>query len=184
MNKHTMRLCHCALLCALIILSTLLFRFTIPGTDVMVTLQTLFVLLCGQLLPVRYCLYTTFAYLLAGLIGLPVFSAVCGPAVVATPSFGYLLAFPVAASVCSIVRQKYAAKKGSRYAASLCGIVVMYLIAMGYVWLLSKWYMAASISPSAILTSYMLIFLPLDVLKGIFAAWLGQRMHKLSLRLG
>ena len=61
MNMHTMRLCHCALLCALIILSKPLFRFTIPGTDVMVTLQTLFVLLCGQLLPVCYCLYTTFA---------------------------------------------------------------------------------------------------------------------------
>ena len=60
----------------------------------------------------------------------------------------------------------------------------MYLIAMSYVWLLSNWYMDAAISPSAILTSYMLIFLPLDVLKGIFAAWLGQRMHKLSLRLG
>lgn len=184
MNKHTLRLCHCALLCALIILSTLLFRFTIPGTDVMVTLQTLFVLLCGQLLPVRYCLYTTLAYLLAGLIGLPVFSSVCGPAVVVTPSFGYLLAFPMAAAVCSWVRQKWAAKKGSRYAASLCGIVVMYTIAMGYIWLLSKWYTDASLSPDAILTSYMLIFLPLDVLKGIFAAWLGKRMHKLSLRLG
>lgn len=184
MRKQTQLLCYCALLCALIILSTLLFRFTIPGTDVMITLQTLFVFLCGQLLPVRYCLYTILAYLLAGLIGLPVFSAVCGPAVMVTPSFGYLLAFPVAASVCSVVRQKYAKKRGSRYAASLSGIIVMYLIAMSYVWLLSKWYMDAAISPSAILTSYMLIFLPLDVLKGIFAAWLGQRMHKLSLRLG
>ena len=104
MRKHTMRLCYCSLLCALIILSTFLFRFVIPGTNVMVTLQVLFVLLCGQILPVRYCLYTTGAYLLAGLIGLPVFSAVSGPSVVLTPSFGYLLAFPACAAVCSLVR--------------------------------------------------------------------------------
>lgn len=182
-NKRTQLLCYCALLCALIILSTLLFRFTIPGTDVMITLQTLFVLLCGQILPVRYCLYTTGAYLLAGLIGLPVFSAVIGPAVITTPSFGYLLAFPAAAAVCSFLRQRYAAKKGSCYAASLCGIVVMYCIAIGYIGLLSRLYLNAALSLRAILVSYLLIFLPLDVAKGILAAWLGKRMHKLSLRL-
>lgn len=183
MNKRTQLLCYCALLCALIILSTLLFRFTIPGTDVMITLQTLFVLLCGQILPPRYCLYTTGAYLLAGLVGLPVFSAVSGPAVITTPSFGYLLAFPAAATICSLVRLKYAAKKGGRYAASLCGIVVMYVIAIGYVWLLSHLYLNAALSPRALLSSYVLIFLPLDVTKGLLAAWLGKRMHKLSLHL-
>ena len=184
MNKHIRLLCYSALLCAFIIFSTLFFRFTIPGTDVMVTLQTLFVLLCGQILPVRYSFYTTSAYLLAGLIGLPVFSAINGPTVIVTPSFGYLLAFPATAAICSFVRIKGASKKGSRYAASLCGIIVMYIIAMGYICLLSKWFTDTSISSGKIVGSYMLIFLPLDVLKGIFAAWLGQRMHKLSLHLG
>ena len=48
MKNHTLRLCYCALLCALIIISTLFFRFTIPGTDVMITLQVLFVLRCSR----------------------------------------------------------------------------------------------------------------------------------------
>ena len=184
MSKRTQMLCYCSLLCSLIILSTLLFRFTIPGTNVMVTLQTLFVLLCGQLLPVRYCLYTIGAYLLAGLIGLPVFSAINGPAVITTPSFGYLLAFPAAATVCSVVRQRCAAKKGGRYAASLLGMIVMYMIAVSYVCLLSRMYLNTGLSLREILTSYALIFFPLDLLKGLLAAWLGQRMHRLSLQLG
>lgn len=172
-------LCYCSLLCALIILSTLLFRFTIPGTDVMVTLQVFFVLLCGQLLPERYCLYTTGAYLLAGLIGLPVFSAVNGPAVLVTPSFGYLISFPAAAWVCSFVRQR--TKKGSRYLASFSGIIVMYAIASVYVVLLSKIYLRGSLSTSGILFSYVVLFLPLDLIKGLCAAWAGRKLARSGL---
>ncbi len=180
MRKHTQSLCYCALLCALMIVSTLFFRFTIPGTDVMVTLQTLFVLLCGQLLPVKHCLYTTGAYLLAGLIGLPVFSAVSGPAVVVTPSFGYLIAFPFAAAVTSVVRLH--SKKGNRYTASFFGVLIMYLVAAAYLLVLSVVYLT-ELSFKTILLNYMLIFLPLDLVKGFLAAWLGHRMHKLTLSL-
>lgn len=183
MKRHTIRLCYCALLCALIILSTILFRFTIPGTDVMVTLQVFFVLLCGQMMPVRYCLYTTCAYLLAGLIGLPVFSSLNGPAVIATPSFGYLLAFPFAAVVCSLVRQRWNQKKGSRYVASFCGLMVLYAIAIGYVFLLSQIYLRETLSVKAVLISYLFLFLPLDAAKATFAAWLGQRMCKFTSQL-
>jgi len=183
MKKHTVLLCYCALLCALIILSTLLFRFTIPGTDVMVTLQVFFVLLCGQVVPVRCCLYTTGAYLLAGLIGLPVFSSLNGPAVIVTPSFGYLLAFPFAAATCALLRQKWEKMQGSRYMASLCGLLVLYGIAIGYVFFLSQIYLKETLSVKAILTSYLFLFLPLDAIKAVCAAWLGQRMHKLTSQL-
>ena len=58
MNKQVRLLTLSALMCALIIVSTLWLKFTIPGTDVMVTSQVFFVLLCGLLLPPRYCFYT------------------------------------------------------------------------------------------------------------------------------
>ncbi|MEG0270133.1 MAG: hypothetical protein RR821_07750, partial [Clostridia bacterium] len=58
MNRQVKMLSYSALMCALIIVSTLWFKFGIPGTDVLVTTQVFFVLLCGQLLPTRYCLYT------------------------------------------------------------------------------------------------------------------------------
>ena len=179
MKRHTLMICCCALFCALIIVSTLLFRFTIPGTDVMVTLQVFFVLLCGQLLTPKYCLYTIGAYLFAGLIGLPVFSTVSGLSVVATPSFGYLIAFPAAAAVCSFVRIRTNGKKGSRYLASLCGIAVMYGIALLYILLLSRLLMNDAFSVGQLTTGYLLIFLPLDLLKGWAAAWLSQRLKSL-----
>ena len=87
-SRHSARLlCYSALMCALIIVSTLWIRFPIPGTDVMFTTQVFFVLLCGQLLPPRYCLYTLLLYVGMGLAGVPVFSSICGPAVLSTPSF-------------------------------------------------------------------------------------------------
>lgn len=181
MKRHTAMLCCCALLCALIIVSTLLFRFTIPGTDVMVTLQVLFVLLCGQLLPPKYCLYTTGVYLLAGFAGLPVFSSVNGPAVLATPSFGYLFAFPATAALCAWVRKQTAKQKGSRYLASFCGIVVMYVIAALYITLLSRVFLTGAASTGQWLINSLLVFLPLDLMKGCVAAWLGQRLERLPI---
>ena len=54
MNKQVRLLTLSALMCALIIVSTLWIKFTIPGTDVMFSTQVFFVLLCGLLLgPVR-----------------------------------------------------------------------------------------------------------------------------------
>ena len=106
MTRQVRLLTLSALMCALIIVSTLWLKFTIPGTDVMFSSQVFFVLLCGLLLPPRYCFYTLGTYLLLGLAGLPVFTATVGPAVIATPSFGYLIAFPFEAAVTSAAAQK------------------------------------------------------------------------------
>lgn len=55
MTRQVRLLTLSALMCALIIVSTLWLKFTIPGTDVMFSSQVFFVLLCGLLLPPRYC---------------------------------------------------------------------------------------------------------------------------------
>lgn len=177
MRNRTIRLCYCALMCALIILSTQLFRFTIPGTDVMITLQVFFVLLCGQLLPPRYCLYILGLYLIAGIVGLPVFSALNGPAVFSTPSAGYLIGFTPAACICSLIRRK---ANGKRYFASLIGLVILYFIALLYLVILSQVFTAVSIGMTTLVTQYCLLFLPLDIVKAIAAAWMGHRLSRIS----
>ena len=50
MTRQVRLLTLSALMCALIIVSTLWLKFTIPGTDVMFSSQVFFVLLCGLLL--------------------------------------------------------------------------------------------------------------------------------------
>ena len=46
MNDKTKLITYSALMCAILIISTLWFKFTLPGTDVLFTTQVLFVLLC------------------------------------------------------------------------------------------------------------------------------------------
>ena len=60
---RTKLIAYSALMCALLIVSTLWFKFNIPGTGVLFTTQVLFVLLCGQILPPAACLAAIGAYL-------------------------------------------------------------------------------------------------------------------------
>ena len=177
MTRQVRLLTLSALMCALIIVSTLWIKFTIPGTDVMFSTQVFFVLLCGLLLPPRYCFYTLGAYLMLGLIGLPVFTATVGPAVIATPSFGYLIAFPFEAAVTSAAAGRLADKKWGRYAAVLTGVIASYAIALPYVAVLKGVYLNAPVPPGVLLSAYCFAFLPLDIVKAILAALLAGRLE-------
>ncbi len=65
-----------------------------------ITLQTFGVMLAGTVLGARRGALAVLLYLAVGLAGLPVFAqGTGGLAVVGKPSFGYLLAFPVAAAI-------------------------------------------------------------------------------------
>lgn len=178
MTRQVRLLTLSALMCTLIIVSTLWIKFTIPGTDVMFSSQVFFVLLCGLLLPPRYCFYTLGAYLLLGLIGLPVFTATVGPAVIATPSFGYLVAFPFEAAAASVAAGRLADKKWGRYAAVLIGVVVSYAIALPYVAVLKGVYLNAPVPFGVLLSAYCFAFLPLDIVKAVLAALLAGRLEK------
>lgn len=169
-------------MCTLIIVSTLWIRFPIPGTDVLFTTQVFFVLLCGQLLPPRYCLYTLLLYVGMGLAGVPVFSSICGPGVLSTPSFGYLLGFIAAAPAEAFFRQKMQKKQSRDFLAALLGIVVIYAVALPYVALLKGVFLSAPVPFSVLMSSYFLVFLPLDLVKAFLAGLLGRRL-RLALRL-
>jgi biotin transport system substrate-specific component len=69
----------------------------LPGSPVMVTLQTLFVLLAGLLLGPWLGAASQAVYLAAGLMGAPIFAGGPGLAALAGPTGGYLMAFPAAA---------------------------------------------------------------------------------------
>lgn len=178
MRKQTQQISYCALMCALLVISTLWIKFHIPGTSILFTTQVFFILLCGQLFTPSYCLYAIGAYLALGLIGLPVFSATQGPAVMATPTFGYLLAFPFSAMAVSWFLRHFSNFSGSRYAASLAGIVVMYLIALPYIALLNALYLKTPIPLEKLFVSFCFVFLPMDIVKGVLASLLAPRLAK------
>lgn len=118
-----------ALLCALALSGAI----PIGGLGVPVTLQTFGVMLCGAVLgPWRGALAAA-AYLVLGLAGLPVFAGgASGVAVLAGPSAGFLLAYPLAAAVTGLIARAVARRGGAvmvpglTVACALGGIVVVY----------------------------------------------------------
>lgn len=82
-------------------------KVQIPLQPVPITLQTLVVLVSGAALGARLGALSQIAYLLAGVLGAPVFSApIGGPAILAGPTGGYLLAFVPAAALVGWLAEK------------------------------------------------------------------------------
>lgn len=65
----------------------------IPLPPVPVTLHTLFIMLCGILLPMKLSFCSIALYLMLGVIGLPVFTGGGGFAALAGPTGGYLAGY-------------------------------------------------------------------------------------------
>lgn len=85
---------------AFIAVCALLPSIAVAGMAVPITLQTFGVMLAGVVLGPRRGALAVGLYLAVGLAGLPVFAqATGGLAVLGKPSFGYLIAFPLAAAL-------------------------------------------------------------------------------------
>lgn len=104
---------------ALIAVCSMLPPIPVGGFGVPITLQTFAVMLTGLILGARLGFLSVLLYLVVGLAGLPVFSGFnAGIGVLAGPSAGYLLAFPLAAGLAGalstvVLRRGQAAARGA-----------------------------------------------------------------------
>jgi biotin transport system substrate-specific component len=111
------------------------FSFKLPFTPVLITLQTLTVILAGMVLGSRLGALSQVQYMVIGLAGAPVFSlGIGGPAALLTPSFGYVPGFILAAFLSGWAWEKLG-RKGLLNAAisAAMGACAIYLI--GVPWL-------------------------------------------------
>jgi len=76
----------------------------IPLPPVPVTLHTLFIMLCGILLPAKLSICSVLLYLMLGIIGLPVFTGGGGFAALAGPTGGYIAGYVPAVIVLALMR--------------------------------------------------------------------------------
>jgi len=109
--------------------------FPLPGTDIPQTAQTIAVLLAGSLLgPVRGTI-AVLLYLLAGVVGLPVYSdGASGWATLSGGSAGYFLGFVLAAALCGVLR--HASKRDVLWLLSLHMLAAhLVILALGWLWL-------------------------------------------------
>lgn len=138
----------------------------LPFSPVPVTGQTLAVLLVAALWGSKRGSLAVLAYLLEGLLGLPVFAGgLSGPAVLAGPTGGYLIGF-VAAAFCvgRLAEQGWDRRIITTALAMALGNAVIY--AAGLAWL------AILVGRDHVLALGLYPFLPGDLLKLILAALL------------
>lgn len=137
-------------------------------TPVPLSLQPLAILLLGLLLSPRLAAATLVTYLAEGAMGLPVFAPGTelygGLAHLFGPTGGYLLAYPVAAAVISILWRR--TRRGFATAVLAAAAGDLLILACGALWL-SVWTHAST--PTALLMA-VFPFLPGDALKVAAAA--------------
>lgn len=163
----------CGLFIALITVGTFI---RIPvGTDVY-TLQFMFTLLAGLVLGARLGAIAVGAYVLLGVLGVPVFASGCGPAYVLQPTFGYLLAFIMQAWFCGFyIRRSHNISFRSLLAANTGGMAIVYLFGIAWFYLVSNFVIDAPIPLwTAILYCGILQAVP-DYLLCLAAAAIGLR---------
>lgn len=151
----------------------------IPFYPVPFTLQNLFTALAALVLPARWAVLSQVAYLMIGLMGLPVFASGGGIGYVLQPTFGYLLFLPVSA---------YAIAKGvsslSDISLGRLAVVVflgmLLLLAGGATWLFFHfvYVLDKEVTLTGVLYSGMLLFLPSATIKTIVVSLLGRALAK------
>ena len=151
-------------------------QVVIPVGAIPVSLSLLPVLLCGALLRPWDTAAAMGAYVLMGLIGLPVFSNLeGGVGKLLGPTGGYIIGYiPCALLISLILRQGRAFPR--IFLAMACGVLACYTT--GTVWFC----VSAGQTPLSALTVCVLPFLPFDTVKIALAAILGQRFEKAGIR--
>jgi biotin transport system substrate-specific component len=130
--------------------------FPLPWSPVPLTGQTFAVLLTGAALGARRAVLAQTLYLIQGALGLPFFAGgLCGPLVLAGPTGGFLLAFPLAAAVTGMCAGRgWDRRFGTMLAAMLLGSAVLFVSGLA----------------DRLLAAGLLPFLPGEVIKAVAAA--------------
>jgi biotin transport system substrate-specific component len=153
-------------------------------TPVPLTLQPFAVLLIGLLLSPRLAAASLLAYLGEGALGLPVFAPVFTPGPASAlglahlfgPTAGYLLAYPFAAMLISLLYRR--SRRGFFSVLLSAGAGNLLILSIGAVWL----GMLTHASATLVLMQAVVPFLPGDALKIIAAASLAAGWFRLRHR--
>lgn len=161
---NTMELTKMALLTALISVSAYIV-IPLPFSPASLTAQTLAVNLIALLLTPRQAGFTILAYILLGLVGLPIFSGgMGGPGKLFGPTGGYIMSWLVAVVLMSWLKGRHYHFKRYCLVTILVGEPVILLIGSIYMKLVT------GMDWPSILAAAVLPFLPLDVFKCIAAS--------------
>ncbi len=144
----------------------------IPLPPVPVTLHTLFIMLCGILLPLPMSLASVLLYLFLGIIGLPVFTGGGGFAALLGPTGGYLAGYVPAVLVLGLFRPMYRKCNYIFLFVAACLLSQVCIYVPGLLWLRHT----LSLTTQATLTAGLVPFIAGDTIKTAVAAIAGKTL--------
>lgn len=179
----TMQLALCALFTALTAIGAFI-QIPVPYMDYF-TLQFLFVTLAGMILGSRLGSISIGAYVIMGLLGIPVFAAGGGIQYLFRPSFGYLIGFIAAAFVVGFLCENFKNATLKHYLiAAFTGMFITYTIGFVYKYFMLNFYMHESTAIWAVIAASLPLDIPGDALLCILASLLSVRIGKALKSLG
>jgi biotin transport system substrate-specific component len=150
-------------------------KIPVPGTPLIITLQTFFVFMAGLMLEPKYAFFSQLTYAAIGLIGLPVFSEGGGIAYVLRPSFGFIVGFCVCAPLISLIvrRNLLSLSSGQKKfvpilkasSGSLLSVVLLYGVGSVYMFMIYNLYLGQPKALWTVVVSATGIFIFLDIIK-------------------
>ncbi len=148
---------------------------TIPFPLVPLTFQTVVCAAAGLFLGWKKGTLAMLAYLVAGLIGIPVFAAGGGIYYVVKPSFGYILGFVAGAFAAGMIRGKSAKAPLCRYLLGGLGAFVADY-AIGIVYFIAVWQLSGYAGLGGAIVTYNLVYMPKDVVLCLLAGTLAWKL--------
>jgi biotin transport system substrate-specific component len=107
--------------------------FTIPLPYVPLTLSVFAIFLSGAILDKYSAFISQTVYILLGAVGLPIFSGFRGGlGVIAGPTGGYIIAYPIMAFVIALILEKIDKRYFTYALAMLFSLVICYLLGVGW----------------------------------------------------
>lgn len=173
MNK-TKSLIYCGLFTALIAIGAFI---KIPVPVVPFTLQFLFTMLAGLLLGSKRGTASVVAYMVLGLIGLPIFSEGGGFWYILKPSFGYIIGFAIGTFVTGLIAERMKEKTIPRYLiANFTGLLIVYAVGMAYYYIICNYVINTPIAVGPLFLYCFVLAVPGDICLCILAAILVKRV--------
>ena len=134
------------------------------------TLQPLAIFITSLTLTKRQAMLAIVSYVLAGLIGLPVFAGASGGLyILMKPTFGFIVGFIPMTFLCNRFRSK-------PFLACVLSIAILYLVAMPYLFFNLTIIQSMQISVSSLLINYCFLFLPTDIISFLLASIISKRI--------
>lgn len=150
-----------------------------PTVLVPFSLLPLIVFAAGMILTPRAAGMSMLVYVLLGLAGLPVFAKAPfgGPAYILQPTFGFIIAFPIA-SMCIALLVRRSDSIIRQVVALVTGVAIIYTIGAIYLYFVVNYYMNAPMSAMQVIKVAIAPFIAFDLAKAALALFIAKAISQ------